>query len=183
MERQALRRQHLHSRVKTGRNTKTDVGSLLDIRMRIILLLSLLLLLLLSLLLLSLLSLLLSLAIIGFIKKTKETYINTYTYDNSLVYLYMNNCPRCDKFKKTWDEIIKKTELLRSIHKYEFNVNSFDINDEDKGTKIATEKGYTYAPVILFITPKGTNEYMNEGEMNADKILDWCIKINKCSIK
>jgi len=67
--------------------------------------------------------------------------------------------------------------------KYEFNVNSFNINDDDKGTKIATEKGYTYAPVILFITPKGMNEYMNEGEMTADKILEWCIKINKCSIK
>ncbi len=133
--------------------------------------------------LLSLLSLLLSLAIIGFIKKTKETYINTYKYDNSLVYLYLDNCPRCDKFKKTWDEIIKKTDDNDSKPKYEFNVNSFNINDEDKGTKIATEKGYTYAPVILFITPKGMNEYMNEGEMTADKILEWCIKINKCSIK
>jgi hypothetical protein len=122
------------------------------------------------------------LAIIGFINKTRETYINTYTYDNSLVYLYLDNCPRCDKFKKTWDEIVKKVDDDTNS-KYEFNVNSFNINDEDKGTKIATEKGYTYAPVILFITPKGMTEYMNEGEMTADKILEWCIKINKCSIK
>jgi len=125
------------------------------------------------------------------IKKNKETYSNISTYDNSLVYLYLSNCPRCDKFKETWNEIEKKVndDVIaakndRNIKpKYEFNVNSYDINDENMGTKIAEEKGYTYAPVILFISPKEMVEYMNEGEMKADKILEWCIKMNKCSIK
>ena len=89
----------------------------------------------------------------------------------------------CDKNKVFISSNIQPNKYFQSNSKYEFNVNSFNINDEDKGTKIATEKGYTYAPVILFITPKGISEYINEGEMTADKILEWCIKMNKCSIK
>lgn len=116
----------------------------------------------------------------------KESYINN-TYDNSLVYLYLKNCPRCNKFLDTWNEIENKynQDKTKDEPKYLFNVNSYDINDFGKGEEIAKSKGINYAPSILFIIKKDPieiREYLNEGEMKTDKILEWALNINKCNI-
>jgi len=127
-------------------------------------------------------------------KNKYELYNNsndTIIYDNSLVYLYLKDCPRCDKFSDTWKSLINKyndenTTENNNRPRYLFNIYSYDINDNDKGQQYAKIKGINYAPSILFIIKKDPieiKEYLNESEMNRNSILEWAFNINKCNIK
>ena len=107
-----------------------------------------------------------------------KSYFNRekFTNNNQLIYLYMENCGHCKKFNETWNKINESVKDPSNANKYKFTTHKYDLMNDDKGIKYATENKIDYAPAILFISSNDKVKIFDENSRMPEIILEWAVK-------
>jgi len=108
--------------------------------------------------------------LIGSSYRSTEGFTNANKY--SLIFLSMERCGHCEKFKPTWNKLMEK---VNSNKTYNFDAKqTFDLNSEE-GSKIAKANNITYAPAILLIENGSEKAIEYNGEREVDSIIQFAI--------